>query len=76
MSTIDRACCHCREAMTSDTDFFRASSGDRVWTHFDCMIKAGKRHIVSGAADEVRMAVDWGDGTAAIATGKQLREKR
>jgi hypothetical protein len=32
--------------------------------------------MASGKPDAVRMAIYWGDGTADISTGKQLRKER
>ena len=73
--TSDKICSHCGEPVISDYEFFRDGSGQRVWIHSPCMLQRGRELMASGKYDDVRMALDWGDGTVDLRTGKQVREK-
>jgi hypothetical protein len=67
-------CIHCGQP-TGEHEFVCGSEG-KVRIHFQCAIERGSEIIESGALDETRMTIDWGDGTVDLRTGKQLREKK
>jgi len=48
---------------TTKSEFYMLPRSSRQWAHFECMVKAGRRAMASGKLHDVRMAIDWGDGT-------------
>ena len=51
---------------TTKSEFYMLPRSSRPVAHFECMVKAGRRAMASGKLHDVRMAIDWGDGTSAV----------
>ena len=63
----------CKYCGQPTTELF-TMSGDRVYMHFECMLKRGGEIIESGAADDLAAGIAWPDRPPQIVSGEAQKK--
>jgi hypothetical protein len=63
----------CKYCGQPTTELF-TMSGDRVYIHFECMLKRGGEIIESGADDDLAAGIAWPDRPPQIVSGEAQKK--